>query len=73
MGAQVAALSVWMLWVTHTSVRTEQARVEPPHVLAATQADLPSSKTNRGRRPLRGDFPEYRPGNRASGRETFWR
>lgn len=24
-------------------------------------------------RPLRGDFPEYRPGARAAGRETFWR
>jgi hypothetical protein len=25
------------------------------------------------RRPLRGDFPEYRPGFRATGKETFWR
>ena len=73
MGAQVAVLSVWMLWVTHNTVRTEQARVERPHVLAVTHVDVPSSTTNGGRRPLRGDFPEYRPGNRASGRETFWR
>lgn len=24
-------------------------------------------------RPLIGDFPEYRPGGREAGRETFWR
>ncbi|HQU45365.1 MAG: hypothetical protein B7Z73_09320 [Planctomycetia bacterium 21-64-5] len=33
----------------------------------ARQVSQPAS------RPLRGDFPEYRPGARASGTETFWR
>jgi len=30
-------------------------------------------RPNRSGRPVRGDFPEYRPGARASGAETFWR
>lgn len=33
----------------------------------------PARRTAAGLSGLRGDFPEYRPGARAAGLETFWR
>lgn len=34
---------------------------------------VPARSDAQERARLRGDFPEYRPGARAAGRETFWR
>ena len=38
-----------------------------------SDANIGRRDTVAPRRPLRGDFPEYRPGFRAAGKETFWR
>lgn len=72
MGMRVVGL-LGVLWLAHnTNVHSEHGRIERPHGIAAMPADAPPS-IKPSRPPLRGDFPEYRPGGRARGRETFWR
>lgn len=74
MSARVVGLTIGVLWLAYnTNFRTEQTAVDRSRSSAIRIADSRSSATKAIRRPLRGDFPEYRPGARASGRETLWR
>jgi hypothetical protein len=55
--------------------RPERARVDSPVTWgkgAVGQQGLGEPRRSR-RETLIGDFPEYRPGARAAGAETFWR